>query len=211
MKLRIGLIEASNNIARDFKNTLLKVVDTRFGHYFEFNTSNKELLLAAVTLPRYKSAFIQDKNDEDFVKNLLLLECKKMCVAESSEDTNVVNEEQQNIEQPEDISKQDHFIITFERNENSRRKSLENQIEAEVSNFFLDSRTESDMLNDYHHIRNVYYRYNTTLSSSAAIERVFSQTQMVYTPRRNRISAANFEKTIMLKHNRLLIDSFEKK
>lgn len=209
MKLRISLIEETNNIIRDFKKTMEKLIDIRFGHYLQMNATNKDLLLAAVTLPRFKSTFIMNKDDETFVRNLLVRECKKMC--DNTVDTVVDDVVHSNIVEPEVNSTRDDFIITFGTNENGRRKSMENLIETEITHFLVDPRKEIDMLNDYHYIKAVYYRYNTTLSSSAAVERVFSQTQMIFTPRRNRISADNFAKTIMLKHNRMLIDEQYKK
>lgn len=203
MKLRTSLIEESNNIVRDFKNILIKIIDKRFGHYLEINASNKTLLLAAVTHPRFKSSFIMDKENEDFVKDILVEECKQMCddTNRDTVGTNVDDPVQHDIAQPERNSQQDDFIITFATDNNARRKSIENQIETEVSSFLVDSRKEVEMLNDYRYIKSVYYKYNTTLSSSAPIERVFSLTKMIFTPSRNRISADNFEKTIMLKHN----------
>lgn len=196
MKMRVSLIEENNNIIRDFKNTLTRLIDKRFGNYFEFSTTKTDFLLAAATLPRFKTNFIMDKANAEFVKNLLVLECKKM--------SNETNEMQPDIAQHEESSNQDDFIITFTANNNARRNSIENQIESEVSSFLLDSSTDTDSLNNYRNIKNVYYKYNTTLSSSAPVERVFSQTKMIFTFRRNRISVDTFEKTLMLKHNRML-------
>lgn len=196
MKSHISSIDDSNNIARDFQRILIKVIDERFGHYFEYNAMNTALLLAAVTLPRFKISFIKEKENVDFVKNLLVLECKKM--------NDETDEIQPDIVQHNECSNQDDFIITYTSNSNSRRHSVESQIESEVSSYFLDTSKDTHMLNNYRNVKKVYYEYNTTISSSAPVERVFSQTGMIFTPRRNRISADVFEKIIMLKHNRML-------
>lgn len=55
-------------------------------------------------------------------------------------------------------------------------------------------------------LKSVLINYNTTLSSSAPVERVFSQTSLIFTPRRNRLSADSFEKIVFLKHNKKLLD-----
>lgn len=196
MKLHINSIDVTGNIVRDFKSVLTRLIDKRFGYYFEFNANNKDLLLAAVTHPRIKASFIKEKEDEDFVKKLLVLECKKM--------SNETVETHPEIIQHNECTNEDDFIITFTASSNARRNSIENQIESEVANFFLDSSKDFDILNNYRTIKNVFYKYNTTISSSAPVERVFSQTGMIFTPRRNRISADLFEKTIMLKHNQML-------
>lgn len=197
MKMRILSIDESNNLVRDFKRTLEKQIDARFGHYFEFNENNKELLLAAISHPRFKNKFISRENDEIYVKNILMQECKKM-----NRDVEVVIQSSQN----EPVSNQDDFIITFASDNNARRMSLDNQIENEVTNYLLDPNEKIDMLNDYKNIKNVFFRYNTTLSSSAPVERVFNQSKMIFTPMRNRISSKHFEMMMMLKHNRVLID-----
>lgn len=88
--------------------------------------------------------------------------------------------------------------------------TIDSQIETEVSQFLRDVRVENSILRDYRYIQPVFYKYNTTLSSSAPVERVFSQSLIIFTPRRNRISADNFEKTLFLKHNRMLIGEIKR-
>lgn len=44
--------------------------------------------------------------------------------------------------------------------------------------------------------------YNTTIPSSAPIERFFSKALIVFTPRRNRILSYTFEKVLLYKHNK---------
>lgn len=51
----------------------------------------------------------------------------------------------------------------------------------------------------------LFRRYNTTLASSAAIERIFSQALIVFTSRRNRISNENFERILFVNRNRELL------
>lgn len=99
------------------------------------------------------------------------------------------------------------MIITYAVSRNARRFSIENQIETEVARYLSDTCCELKMLDDYRCIRAVFFKFNTTLSSSAPVERVFSQTMMIFTPRRNRLSADNFERTLILKHNRMLLNN----
>lgn len=198
MKTHISRLIDSNNIVRDFKATILKLIDTRFGSYFEYNASNKDFLLAAVTLPRFKMNFIADDADKIYVKNLLINECKKMCRENG--------DEIENIQRADRVNTENDFIISFESNSISRRHSIENVVESEISQYLMDSNKETSILDQYPTVRAVFYKYNTTLPSSASVERVFSQSQMIFTPRRNRITSENFEKTLILKHNRMLLD-----
>lgn len=81
------------------------------------------------------------------------------------------------------------------------RSSIENDIEFEVARYLMDVRTDNIILNEYPNVREVYFKFNTTLSSSAPVEGVFSQSMMIFTPRRNRLSVSNFEIALMYKHN----------
>lgn len=72
----------------------------------------------------------------------------------------------------------------------------------DVSNHSMDPRESYEMLNDNSNVQNVLVKYNMTLSSSAAIERGFSQSNITFTPHRIRIFPENFEKLLFIKRNR---------
>lgn len=204
MKRRILDAEGSGNIIRDFKSIILRQIDVRFGKYFEYNSANKDFILSAVTLPCYKINFISTEENKIVTKNLLISECKRLCNENQDSSTDVP---QSSCSTTDD----DDFVILFPSCTNARRNSIDNQIEAEVAQYLIDARKETHILNEYKYIRAVFFKFNTTLSSSAPVERVFSQSLMIFTPRRNRISAKSFENTLLLKHNRMLIDKQHKK
>lgn len=197
MKFRITKINETSNIAKDFKSTMLAAIHKRFQNYFVLNESNKDLVLASITMPRVKTNFIANDDDLIYAKNLLISESKKL----NAENLNRLDDVQNEVF----ASQEDDFIISFGSYRSIRRNSFENDIESEVSRYICDIRTEDSILNEYPNVREVYFRYNTTLSSSAPVERVFSQSLMIFTPRRNRLSATHFEQTLLLKHNRKLI------
>lgn len=150
--------------------------------------------MAALSNPAIRSDFIENDTDFAFSKQLLISECKKYKIV------------------PEDVAEPVHesnntqnvsFLFSARRARRSSGSS-DSEIYSEVMRFLTDPDTNSKLLNQFPAIREVFLRYNTTLSSSAAVERVFSQSLMIFTPRRNRLSAANFEQTLMLKHNQKL-------
>lgn len=119
---------------------------------------------------------------------MLVSECRSLALNSNTNDCE--NSEEQNSNDPAD----DFFI-----------SSCEALIEDEVNRFVDDSRTNYSMLNDFPNIKNVYFKHNTTLSASAAVERVFNQSNMIFTPTRNRLSAENFECLLLYKHNRRIL------
>lgn len=150
-------------------------------------------MLASVSNPKFKFDFIESNLDCNIVKEMLISECKLFEENSNSFDSN---------DDTENNSPPDDFYISFSNRRDTRRRSFEILIEEEVNRYSDDNRTEYSMLNEYPRIKRVFFRHNTTLTASAAVERVFSQSEMIFAPRRNRLQADNFERVILLKHNR---------
>lgn len=198
MKHRITHLPEPSTISRDFKCAMLASVNNRFKKNFQFESMNKDLLLSAVTIPQFKGDFIEDDENIIFVKNLLICECKKLCV----DSTQIIDTFSS--ENASQACLEENYIISFGKSRQVRRNSIETEIESEVSRFLCDMRVETTILQEYPKVREVYFKYNTTLASSAPIERVFSQSQMIFTPRRNRLTAKLFEQSLFLKVNKAI-------
>lgn len=198
MKHRIEQQDATNsNIGKDFKTTMLEAIKGRFKNLYTISESNKDLFIAAVVTPCFKTDFIEDDNELVKIKQMLLEECRKI---------RGNNNDNQNHNSVENLKISADFFLRFGSRRLSRINSVENDIESEVQRFWSDNRENIEILKEFGIVREVYRKFNTTLSSSAAVERVFSQSMLIFTPRRNRISGANFEKTLMLKHNRKILE-----
>lgn len=174
-----------------------QVIKDKFPDLSEFNSKNKDFILSAITIPAIKADFIEDDNDYSFAKQLLISECKRFKSVES------------NIAVPDvesNAASVSNALISFCSRRLQRSNSVENEIESEVNRYLENNDKNYNMLNAYPLVREVFYLYNTTLSSSAAVERLFSQSLLVYAKNRNRISPENFERTLLLKYNQQLIN-----
>lgn len=64
-----------------------------------------------------------------------------------------------------------------------------------------DSSTEIVMLNRYPKLKRLFIKYNTPMTSSAPVERMFSYAGLVNAPRRSSLSDTHFEQLVILKVN----------
>ena len=76
-----------------------------------------------------------------------------------------------------------------------------NAIDKECINYLSDTGTGLTMLSRYPKVRKVFQKFNTTLPSSAPVERLFSTDGQIEVPRRNQLSDSLFEKLLLLKVN----------
>ena len=76
-----------------------------------------------------------------------------------------------------------------------------NNLKLQAINYLSDGNTALSRLLAYQAVQTVFVRYNTLLTSSAAVERLFSCAGLIATSRRNRLSDKTFEKLLMLKAN----------
>ena len=64
-----------------------------------------------------------------------------------------------------------------------------------------DPSTDFKQLSFYLAVSRVFLKYNTTIPSSAPVERLFSASGQILLPRRNRLGDDTFEKLLFLKKN----------
>lgn len=197
MLYRINNI-AGSNLLLLFKRTALDVIKKRFERYLSVNDFNHDLVLASVSIPKFKTDFIQNDEDKWKAREILLERCKRVAmetIAETEEhgiDTNAIQ------------TKEDFFVL-FEPSTSARRTSIDNDIQIQVDRYLNDSRKEETILHEYPNVKRIYFDFNTTLSSSASVERLFSGCKLIFRPQRTKLTASNFERTVLIKTNYLLI------
>lgn len=194
LKTKFSVNTRIQAIGLDMQTALLATFKCRFKSFMQFSNINRELILAAVSHPIYKTKWINNEMDMALAKSLLEEEAQK--VAQINSDVIGHFDELNDIDEDEFLPRQ-AFPLT-------RRLSSEDAsgVGVEIVRYLEDRDKNTDILNKYPIIQKIYRKFNTTLSSSGPIERIFSQALIIFTPRRNKISDSTFEKSLMLKINK---------
>lgn len=169
------------HVSSKMKQAIITAFTKRFQPMMTINEQNKELIIAACSNPNYKLEWM-DLEDEQKVKDMFKLEALKYSDNENSF---------------EEVNMPSHIFLNNRRMRRLSSDSLSNEIDT----YTKSKETESVILNQFPTVKKMYFRFNTTLASSAPIERAFSRALLIYTPRRNRLSDKNFEMALFLNIN----------
>lgn len=177
------------------REALVKAFKKRFESFMAFNETNRVLIVAAISHPVYKTKWILNERNILIAKSFFEEETQRLHENNQALIDNCVDE----CEDPDE----DEFLPR-ESLSSTRRQSSDNnsEVAAEILHFLEDRDKNVEMLKKYPTIEKVYRKFNTTLSASAPVERLFSQALIIFTPRRNRISDANFERALLIKQNK---------
>jgi hypothetical protein len=172
--------------ANALRDSLLQGINKRFDSYFQ----DKEFLLAAVTHPRFKLSWLDDSTLRARCTELLedavnVLAEKNAASATASQPTGKPHQS--------DASDSDDFF--------SFKDTGPSQIQDHLA-YLNDKDKELHMLDRHVNVKPLFIRYNTTLPSSAPVERLFSSGAIILSKRRSRLSDTLFEKLLLLKVNK---------
>ena len=176
--LKNKLLNMEIRVTKPLRDSLLAGIDRRFGYAF----SRSDFIMAAVTHPKFKLAWIDDAAKRAEYSQML--------------ETAVVNVNNSNntiLGTSDNVSDDDFFV--FDAGVGRTQKHLE---------YLNNSSKELAMLHSHAEVKQLFLRFNTCLPSSAPVERLFSSGTLVLTKKRNKLSDSLFEKLLLLKLNRNL-------
>lgn len=172
-------------------------IDSRFQSIMKFNEENKELILSASIHPNFKISWIERETDREYAQSLLINTYVKIAnETKTHSASSTVEEDQTNNNSAENV-----FFKRLRQNEG--RTSTDDSLTFDVWKYLLQPTNDQNLtqIRGIPLLEEIFRRYNTTLSSSASIERIFSKALDIFTPKRNRMSDSNFEKTLFIEIN----------
>lgn len=180
--------------------TIIKSLETRFYYILDLSCpESKDFIIASVNHPKFKLSWVPLRY-MSLCKTLFITEC---CIVINSEtkSTDVAVEDSVNNNSDDDffdnICKENDFNSTTDSESTKLRNS--NLANLQDLSFLNSKNKDFNILNEFPAIKEVFFKYNTTIPSSAAVERLFSKAIQVLTPRRNRLSDDTFQMILCFK------------
>lgn len=175
---------------------LLLAISKRFEEYLTFK--NKHAMLAAISNPAFKMRWIvlfkaQEPQISEDLKRMFISACEEL--------TLTATETTETWEIPKEKAFNDFFEFDYENDNNLLPAFATKRGELESLQYLQDPHTELAMLDKYPVVQKLFLKYNTTLPSSAPVERMFSYATFIDTPRRHALSDQNFENLVLMKAN----------
>ncbi|KAL4103817.1 hypothetical protein QTP88_019152 [Uroleucon formosanum] len=170
---------------------IIQAIETRFNYILDLSRpGSKDFIIASMSHPKFKLSWVPLRYMK-LCKNLFISEC---CLRINTE-TKLTN---LTIAQSDKDDSDDDFFdsicndndFTSPSESESRNSNLAN---LQALSFLNLKKKDLDILNDFPVIKEVFLKYNTTIPSSAAVERLFSKAVQVLTTRRNRLSDDTFQ------------------
>lgn len=168
-------------------------IEKRFEKFDLEDTRSKDSILAAVSYPFFKLKWVP-KNKKEHVKELFITEVRKF------KNENLKSGLQsQTSERKKEKSESYYMFQDSDSSATSEGGSANTTIDLETLQYLKDECTSLEMLNAYPTIKKVFLKYNTSLPSSAPVERLFSYGGMIMRPHRRKMSDDVFEQLVLLK------------
>ena len=160
---------------------------------FEKVLDSKVAIISAITLPKFKLKWVELQATKDHYTQMLIDE---MCLYADTD-----CEEREDV----DDSQKDNTKRDFYEFDSDEESTACDSVELEAARYLSDAKT-LECLHNYPTIKKLFLKYNTTLPSSAPVERLFSMGNLVLTPKRNRLTNTRFEKLLLLRYNKHFIE-----
>ena len=138
-------------------------------------------------MPKFKLKWVESQNKKDLYKQILIQEMRYLA---ADNEVTVVQDLQDPTAQSTK-NKKDDFISDDESTSKSG-------VEIEANDYLANTRTIENLYKQPL-LKRLFLMYNTSLPSSAPVERLFSLGGLVLSPKRNRLVDGRFEKLLLMR------------
>lgn len=170
-------------------------IEKRFEKFDLEDPRSKDSILAAVSYPFFKLKWVP-KNKKEHIKELFITEVRKF-----KKENLKSGLQSQTSERKKEKNESYYMFQDSDSSATSEGGSANTNttIDLETLQYLKDECTSLEMLNAYPAIKKVFLKYNTSLPSSAPVERLFSYGGMIMRPHRRKMSDDVFEQLVLLK------------
>ena len=183
--LRLKLLNLTSLVyCRPLSLLIVKSLEKRFPFVFDLeHLKSKAYILSTISHPKFKLNCIPIRF-MPVCKTLFLSECNSLNLSSNNLDSNV---------EPVDNDDDGFYNILNENNSEPFSSTSTNVANVQALSYLDSKEKELNILNSYPIVKNIFLKYNTTLPSSAPVERLFSCGSQILTPRHNRLGDKTFE------------------
>ncbi|XP_060871381.1 uncharacterized protein LOC132945627 [Metopolophium dirhodum] len=205
LSIRLLLLKSTNRVyCKPLSLCIIQNLEKRFDYLFNLNSSkSKAFIIASISHPKFKMNWVPIRY-KNLCRNLFVSECNTLSAVISSTPNSGSSSEENN-ESDDDNFYNNLLENCIDENLNESQCTTEKRntnLAGIQSSSFLNSKNKNlIMLDSFFIVKNVFLKYNTSLPSSAPVERLFSGAIQVLTPRRNRLKDTTFEKLLCCRCN----------
>lgn len=195
ISLRLLLIQQTNlTYCRCLALSIIKSLEKRFNFIFDLeNIKSKPYIIASISHPKFKLSWVPARY-LSVCKNIFLSECNSMNSVTNSDSRENENDSADSDEEFYGVLTQSEYPLDHSAAESVQLNNANSNGATVQALSYLDSKNKDlNMLNTFSIVKRVFFKYNTTLPSSAPVERLFSTGSQILTPRRNRLQDKTFE------------------
>jgi len=189
LALRLLLIQMNDLVhCRPLCFNIISSLEKRFDYILDLKkVKSKSFILSAISHPKFKLSWVPDRY-KSYCKQIFIDECNSI-----KTDKDAALNTNENIDS--DCSDQEFFQILSENclDVEIDIQSNRNNINVQALEYLDSKNKDFTVLNSFSIIKKIFFKYNTTLPSSAPVERLFSSGSQIMTPRRNRLNDKTFE------------------
>jgi len=184
-------------------NAIIKGLEKRYYFIFDLkDPKSKPYILAAVSHPKFKMDWMPQQFSEV---------CKQLFISECNEIGSLVDIETGKSTVSDNDSDDDFYSSLLPSSQlsgsfDSSCQRSDNMASVQGLSFLNSKKKERKDLTTLDHfpiVKEIFLKYNTTLPSSAPVERLFSSGSQILVPRRNRLGDKIFEMLLCIKSNKI--------